>query len=108
MLEAELPKKIVITKAVPRKRGQYYSPAFNRRLARNFGGYIRERLAYKCQLHGIELEMINSKGTGLICSECGAEGIRDKYDFVCSSCGYRAPAALNSARNIERLATQSD
>ena len=108
MLEAEMPRKIVITKPITKGRGKTYSPALNRRLARNFGGYIRERLAYKCQLHGIELEMINSKGTGSVCSECGAEGTRDRYEFVCSSCGYRVEASLNSARNIERLAKGSD
>ena len=107
MLETELPGKIVITKIVTRRKGNSHAPWVNRRLARTFGGYIRERLAYKCQLNEIELEMINSKGTGLVCSKCGAEGSRDKYDFVCDSCGYRVSAALNSARNIERLASKT-
>lgn len=103
LIAEEQPQKIVITKPVLKKRGRHFSPAFNRRLARNFGGYIRERLAYKCQVYGIELEQINSKGTALVCSQCGAEGRRDQYDFICESCGLKLPASLNSARNIERL-----
>lgn len=104
MLVVEAPAKIVITRQVVKNRGRSYSSAFNRRLARNFGGYIRERLAYKCQLHGIELVEINSKGTASVCSQCGAEGKREQYDFICSACGCKIPAALNSARNIEKLA----
>ena len=104
LIVAEKPARIVITKPVSKKRRKHYSPALNRRMARSFSGYIRERLTYKCRLHGIELEQISSKGTALICSQCGEEGKRDQYDFICETCGLHLPAALNSARNIEKLA----
>ena len=102
LVREEHPKKIVITRLVMKNRGKTFSPALNRRLARSFGSFVRERLAYKCQLHGIELEQISSKGTASICSACGAEGKREQYDFICEACGYQIPAALNSARNIEK------
>ena len=50
MFREEKPKKIVITKPVTKNRTTHYSKKVNRRLARSFGGYIRERLAYKCQI----------------------------------------------------------
>lgn len=108
MLATEKPRKIVITKPVTKNRGRNFSRGLNRRLARSFSGYIRERLAYKCQLYGIELEQISSKGTAVICSNCGAEGKREVYDFICDSCGYQVPASFNAARNIENLAKKKD
>ena len=78
--------------------------AANRRLTRSFGGYIREKLAYKCRLYGIELEQISPYATVFTCSECGAEGKREQYDFICANCGLKLSAALNAARNIEKLA----
>ena len=104
MLEAENPSRIVITRPVPKHPGLSLSPQANRKLARSFGGYIRKRLGEKCRLRGIELVAINSKGTGSLCSTCGNEGIREKQDFRCESCGYTATVAQNTARNIEKLA----
>lgn len=101
MFREEKPKKIVITKPVTKNRTTHYSKKVNRRLARSFGGYIRERLAYKCQINSIELEAISSKGTGSICSYCGAEGKRQGADFLCEGCGIQTTIPLNSARNIK-------
>ena len=101
MLATEKPKKVVITKIVTKNRTKYYAKGINRRLARSFGGYIRQRLIYKCRLNNIEIAKISSKNTGNVCSYCGAQGKRIAYDFVCEECGYRATIGYNSARNIE-------
>lgn len=101
MFRVEKPVKIVITRPITRNRTKIYSHSVNRKLARSFRGYIRERLLYKCKLNSIELVEINAKGTGRICSVCGAEGIRQGIEFVCENCGYKSTIALNSAKNIQ-------
>lgn len=102
MIKNEKPARIVITKTVVKNKTKIYAKAANRKLARNFNGYIRERLAYKCKVHSIELVEISSKHTGKICSGCGGEGIRQGKEFVCESCGLHTTIALNSAKNIQR------
>lgn len=104
MFREEKLAKIVITKAVTKDRTKNYSGALNRRLSRNFRGYIRERLIFKCRLNAVELTEINSKGTGSVCSNCGSGGKRIRAEFVCETCGFRSTIALNSARNIEKIA----
>ena len=101
MFKTEKPKKIVITKPVIKDKTKYYSKSVNRKLTRNFRSYIKERLAYKCQIHSVELIEINSKGTGRICSVCGAEGKRQNMEFICENCGLKTTIALNSAKNIQ-------
>lgn len=101
MFAAEKPGRIVITKPVTVGKTKLSSKPANRKMTRNFNGYIRERLSYKCRLHSIELVEINSKGTGGVCSCCGAEGKRQPDGFWCPSCVYKATISLNSAKNIE-------
>lgn len=101
MLASEKPGRIVITKPVTINKTKLASKSSNRKMTRNFNGYVRERLSYKCRLHFIELVEINSKGTGCRCSCCGAEGKRQPDGFVCPSCGYKATISLNGAKNIE-------
>ncbi len=101
MFRLEKPEKIIITKPVIKNRTKIYCRSVNRKLARSFRGYIRERLAYKCKLNSIELVEINSKGTGSTCSVCGAEGTRKGIEFICEKCGHKSTIALNSARNIQ-------
>lgn len=102
MFRTEKPARIVITRPVIKNKRKLYSSSGNRKLTRNFRGYIRERLAYKCQVNTIELVEINSKGTGKICSSCGMEGIRQRKEFFCGNCGLKTTVALNSARNIQQ------
>ncbi len=106
MIREEKPARIVITKPVTKNRTRIYSKSANRKLSRSFGSYIRERLAYKCRVHSIELVEISSKNTGAICSVCGAEGKRQGRAFVCESCGWKTTIALNSARNIQQIYSQ--
>ena len=101
MIKTEKPKLIVITKPVTKNKTKNYSKGLNLRLSRSFREFIRQRLAYKCREHGIELIEINSKGTGSVCSLCGEIGKREKEMFVCQNCGFSATIAENSAKNIE-------
>lgn len=102
MLREEKPARIVITRPVTKNKAKIYAKTVNRRLARSFTGYIRKRLAYKCQVHSIELVEISSKGTGSLCAVCGAEGKRQGKAFLCESCGYTTTIALNAAQNIKK------
>ena len=74
----------------------------NRKVTESSKGFVRKRLAQKCLANSIELTEINSKGTGMICSNCGAEGRRLAEGFVCENCGFKSTIALNGARNIEK------
>lgn len=102
MIREEQPARIVITKPVTRNKTKIYARSTNRKLARSFNSYIRERLDYKCRVHSVELVEISSKNTGNICSVCGAEGTRSGREFLCGSCGLQTTIALNSAKNIEQ------
>ncbi|MDE7417790.1 MAG: transposase [Lachnospiraceae bacterium] len=102
MIRNEKPARIVIAKQVTKNKTKIYNKSTNRKLARSFNSYIRERLAYKCKVHSIELVEISSKHTGQICSACGAEGKRQGKEFECESCGLQTTIALNSARNIQQ------
>ena len=102
MIRDEKPARIVITKAVTKNKTKIYAKSANRKLARTFNGYIRERLAYKCKVHSIELVEISSKHTGKTCSACGAEGKRQGKTFMCESCGFMGTIAVNTAKNIQQ------
>lgn len=103
MIATEKPARIVITRPVTRNKTKIYARSANRKMTRSFNGYIRERLAYKCQVHSIELVEISSKNTGAVCCACGAEGKRQGRTFVCERCGWQTTIALNSAKNIEQI-----
>lgn len=107
MLETEKPGTIVTTKPVTvNKKKPGYKPA-NRKLSESPQGYVRRRLLQKCQTNGITLVEISSRGTGNICSACGAEGRRLAAGFICESCGFRSSTALNGARRIEQIYRES-
>lgn len=102
MLKWEKPARIVITRPVTKDETKHRSTTVNLKLNRSFNGYIRNRLAFKCRVHSVELVEINSKGTGSVCAACGAEGKRWKGEFTCEACGRKTTIALNSAVNIEK------
>ena len=102
MLETEKPGKIVITRPITVNKTKFKYKPSNRNAAESSRGYVRKRLAEKCQVNGIKLVEINSKGTGMLCSNCGVEGKCLAEGFVCESCGFKSTTALNGARNIEK------
>ena len=104
MFREEKPEKIVITRPIMKNRAKNYSKALNRKMTRSFRGYIRDQIAFKCRQNTVELVEISSKGTGSVCSSCGSEGKHVKAEFICEACGYHSTIAVNSARNIERIA----
>lgn len=108
LFREEKPVRIVVTRPITKNRARNYSKALNRKMSRSFRGYIRDRIAFKCRLNTVEFIEISSKGTGSICSDCGCEGKRVKEDFICEACGYRSTIAVNSARNIERIAKSEE
>lgn len=107
MLETEKPGKIVITRPITIDRTKLKYKVSNRKVTEGPQGYVRKRLAQKCQKNGIELVEINSRGTGTVCCVCGAEGKRLEEGFVCESCGFKSTMAFNGARNIEKKYKES-
>ena len=102
MIANEKPTRIVITRPMTKNKTKIYAKSANRKMARRFNSYIRERLAYKCKVHSIELVEINSKDTGQKCSVCGETGRRQGKEFLCEKCGRNTTIALNSAKNIQQ------
>ncbi len=102
MLAAEKPNRIVITRPISINKTKLPAKSSNRNMTRSFNGYIRDRLSYKCRINSIELVEINSKGTGTMCSQCGAEGKRSQDGFYCPECGYASAISINGAKNIEK------
>ncbi len=111
MLETEKPGKIIIPKPVTLNKTLHKTrkniKAANRKITQGPQSYVRKRLAQKCMINGIQLVEIHSKGTGNICSNCGAQGKRLAEFFLCESCGYQSTIALNGARNIEKKYKES-
>lgn len=102
MLEIEKPGRVVITRPLTINKTKFKNKSSNRKMTEGFLGYVRKRLAEKCQMNDIELVEISSNGTGIACSNCGAKGKRVIEGFVCESCGFQSTLALNGARNIEK------
>lgn len=102
MLEAEKPETIVITRQLTINKTRLKYKSVNRKISEGPMGYVRKRLAEKCQINNIHLVEINSKGTGTMCSNCGAHGKWLFQGFVCENCGFQSTTALNGARNIEK------
>lgn len=65
-------------------------------------GYMKNRLALKCQEHSIKFQEVFAGGIGRECSQCGAGGKEREGTFVCPSCGYVADRKVNAARNVLR------
>lgn len=107
MIAEENPRCIVITKPVKKQRARFHAKELNRKRARSFTGYIRKRLAEKCSTRGIQLITVSSKDIRSSCSRCGSEGTCDRDGFHCTSCGYHATVAQNSAGNIEKKASKT-
>lgn len=61
---------------------------------------LRQYLAYKCTLNGVELVVIPPAYTSKTCSVCNHIGIRKGKNFRCEHCGNIADADHNAALNI--------
>lgn len=61
---------------------------------------------YKARLVGVEVVYVDPRNTSRACHECGhvaKSNRKSQAEFSCGSCGYRANADVNAARNIRAL-----
>ena len=68
---------------------------------------LRQFIAYKSQLAGIPVVLVDPRHTSRTCSACGhccAENRRSQAEFVCVNCHYCINADWNAAINIRRRA----
>lgn len=64
---------------------------------------LQQFIEYKARERGIEVKYINPHYTSQRCSECGHiadENRKNQAKFECVSCGFKANADFNAARNI--------
>jgi transposase len=67
---------------------------------------LRSFLAYKAELIGVSIIYVDPRNTSRTCNECGhceKANRRSQSEFACQSCGHRANADLNAAKNIRSL-----
>lgn len=67
---------------------------------------LQEMIVHKAAREGIEVVFVDPRYTSQTCSKCKALGKRRKHRFVCSNCGNRAHADVNSACNLRDLGYQ--
>lgn len=71
---------------------------------------LRTFLAYKAQLAGVSLALVDPRNTSRTCNECShcEKANRQTQDkFLCKACGHAANADENAARNIRARASVS-
>jgi len=69
---------------------------------------LTEQLTYKAEAAGIEVKLVDERGTSSHCHRCGQKGQRPKRGlFHCPSCKLSLNADLNGAFNILNKATPS-
>lgn len=99
-LRTEKPKVVYLPKLPkpgaggPVKRMNHLASTWQR-------GYIRKRLALKCEEQSVELAEVFGKDISRECSVCGNAGERRDGKFVCPFCGYEADPKQNAARNAK-------
>lgn len=83
--------------------------ALNRRLGRWLKGYLQERLAYKAELNGVELLVVNAAYTSQTCPRCWFTSERNRRGerFSCAACGYTCSADGVAATNVLRRGSDS-
>jgi IS605 OrfB family transposase len=71
-------------------RRSKFSRAMRLRFTKWLKGYLHRSLAYKAQLHGVRLNVVNAAWTSLTCPRCGhpSRHNRSGERFVCTSCKY--------------------
>ncbi len=65
-------------------------------------GYIRKRLAQKCEEQFVEMIEVIGKDISRECSNCGAAGLKSGARFYCPACGYEEEEKTNTARNAKK------
>ena len=98
LIKEEKPAVIFIPKLPA--HGKSYSKAFNAKLAGWRRGYIKERLAYKCNINHVKLIEVNAAGISKECSDCGAVRSDSESIFRCLGCGKVENSKINAAKLV--------
>lgn len=67
---------------------------------------LQSKIEYKAKEKGIEVRKVDPRYTSQKCSKCGhteEENRVDRDTFLCKSCGFRAHADYNAAKNISMI-----
>lgn len=68
---------------------------------------LRVKIAYKAQLHGVPVLLVDPRNTSRACSACGCidkANRKSQASFLCVACGHSANADYNAAVNIRSRA----
>ena len=87
---------------LPKPHARGVNKKINHSMAQWQRGYMRKRLEQKCQEQAVEIVEVLGKNISNECSECGELGRKEKGEFVCPVCGYRAEEKVNTARNVKK------
>ena len=71
---------------------------------------LKEFVAYKSKLHGVQLFLVDPRNTSRTCSECGycdKDNRKSQAEFLCLSCGHHDSADFNAAKNIRGRAKRN-
>lgn len=71
---------------------------------------LRSFIAYKAQLRGVPVHVVDPRNTSRAspaCGHCAKENRKTQASFVCTSCGFAGPADVIAAVNISRWALVS-
>lgn len=85
------------------KNGATAKAGLNRSILANRWSMLRDKLAYKAKLAGVQFFETNSAYTSQACSQCGhvaKESRESQAVFHCVNCGFKTNADTNAARNI--------
>lgn len=105
-LQTEKPQVIYIPK-LPKPQSGGVNKKINHSMNLWQRGYIRRRLLQKCVEQSVEIVEVLGKDISNECSCCGAIGKKQKGDFVCVSCGYKAEEKTNAAQNAKKRGMNS-
>jgi len=76
----------------------------HRRQHANWSFYdLRTKIAYKAQLAGVKVVLVDPRNTSRMCSVCGFVSKKNRPNqstFLCQACGYSCNADLNASMNI--------
>ena len=101
---AELPSGVnVALEHLSVKDMRMKSRQMNRALRAAQLGYIRDKLKFKLDEHGIGYRSVQAAYSSQQCSQCGFTfpmNRRSQAEFCCLWCGFKANAAENAAQNI--------
>jgi putative transposase len=59
-------------------------------------------LAYKADLHGVHVVLVEPRDTTKACNQCGAKTAKPLWvrEYSCPACGHRKDRDLNAAKNV--------